>query len=267
MLNKTLQNIDIFGKRFGFKLKNEETFKTVFGGVLTVFTLTVILIFSIFMGQDFYYRINPSVYINTSVPENYDPPILLTPENFTIAWRIEGLDRNPVNITNIIYPVTTNIHFKRNDNGMAISRIDFLKPTKCNAENSKMEAFNKFNKIEDWYCMDSTKGNLSLGGFFDGDYVSAINVMLLLCSNPYEYYNPNLSNCTKIEDFQRFAFKHKRLQISVMYPEYYFDSNDFLNPLKITFKNYYYHFNLKTLKVDRFFFNKVLLNDDQRWIF
>jgi len=57
------------------------------------------------------------------------------------------------------------------------------------------------------------------------------------------------------------------MTISIMYPQYYLSSEDLVNPLRITYKNYYYYFSPKTFKIDRFFFNLITLIDDQGWIF
>ena len=80
--SNSLRKIDIFGTKFGFKIKNEESYKTVFGGILTIMSIITTVIFAVFFGQDFYYRINPSVYSDSMVPEKYDPPETLTSENF-----------------------------------------------------------------------------------------------------------------------------------------------------------------------------------------
>jgi hypothetical protein len=52
-----------------------------------------------------------------------------------------------------------------------------------------------------------------------------------------------------------------------MYPESYFSADDIKNPLKLFYKNYYYYFNINTQKIDRLFFNKISVKDDQGWIF
>jgi hypothetical protein len=52
-----------------------------------------------------------------------------------------------------------------------------------------------------------------------------------------------------------------------MYPEFYFSADDLKNPLKLLYKNYYYYFNINTQKIDRLFFNKISVKDDQGWIF
>jgi len=52
-----------------------------------------------------------------------------------------------------------------------------------------------------------------------------------------------------------------------MYPESYFSADDLKNPLKLFYKNYYYYFNINSQKIDRLFFNKISIKDDQGWIF
>lgn len=52
-----------------------------------------------------------------------------------------------------------------------------------------------------------------------------------------------------------------------MYPEFYFSADDLKEPLKLVYKNYYYYFNIQSQKIDRLFFNKISIKDDQGWIF
>jgi hypothetical protein len=52
-----------------------------------------------------------------------------------------------------------------------------------------------------------------------------------------------------------------------MYPEFYLSADDLKNPLKLFYKNYYYYFNINGQKIDRLFFNKISIKDDQGWIF
>lgn len=47
---------------------------------------------------------------------------------------------------------------------------------------------------------------------------------------------------------------------------YYFSPEDIENPLKITFSDYFYAFNLNIVKTDRIYFKHVDLEEDQGWI-
>jgi len=268
MMLNILRQVDIFGAKFGFKINNQETYKTAVGGTFSILTLTVVVIFSFFFGQDFYYGINPSVYLNTFVPEKYDPPLPLKPENFTVAWRIEGYNKSAINFTKILYPIMRSSSLKRNEKDVleAIFEDVHFELSKCNAKNTKVKEFTNNFQLDEWYCFDWNKGNFSFGGFWDGDYVNYFQTLLFICENG-EVYNSTNPNCTKLEDYREFSNRHKGLVMSIMYPQYYFAADDIKNPLRMMYKNFYYYFNLKTFKIDRIFFNKVTLNDDQGWIF
>ncbi len=268
MIKNILTKIDFFGATFGFTINKREKYKTALGGIFSIMNLTIIGIFTIFFGQDFYYRINPMVYLNTIVPDKYDPPLVLKPENFTFAWRIES-NKLALNFSNTLYPVMRRFRYKRDEKDVLDLVDDIpLEMTKCNAENTKLKEFKDNFKLDDWYCFDWTKNvkdGFTFGGFWDGDYVNGFQTLLYLCENG-GVYNASNPKCTKLEDYREFSNLYKGLQISIMYPQYFFAADDVKDPLRITYKNYYYYFNLKTFKIDRLFFNKVTLNDDRGWI-
>jgi len=268
-LRKSLKIIDIYGTKFGFKLENQETFNTAFGGTLTIMTFTIVVILSFFLGQDFYHRTNPSIYIDTIVPEKYDPPVTLAPENFTIAWRIEGETSENKNFTDIIYPVIRQFSYKRNETTNEMQKLNdvkILQTTKCSQENTQSETFIKNYKLDDWYCFDWTNRDFSFGGFWDGDYLNYFLIGFYMCKAGMDYNEKN-PNCTKVEDYERYQNKNGRMIVSFLYPEYYFHAIDVENPLRISYKNYFYYLNTKSKKLDRMFFNQISLIDDKGWMF
>jgi hypothetical protein len=72
------------------------------------------------------------------------------------------------------------------------------------------------------------------------------------------------SNCTDInivkDSFNQLIF------FDILFPEYYFVPEDLDNPLRISYKNYFYALSLNIQKTDRLFFKEVFLYDDQGWI-
>ena len=146
-----------------------------------------------------------------------------------------------------------------------ISNLD-IPIKKCNNENANIPELNKYFNNEDWYCYDWSLENFTFGGFFDGEYADFFQTMFFLCPNG-ETYTEGKNNCTGLMDYNDYDVSNGGLQISVMYPQFYFVPEDLLNPLRITYKNYYYYFSLETFKIDRFFFNKITLLDDKNWIF
>ena len=63
-----LNSIDIFGTNFNFTIFKQERFKTFFGGLLSLLSLGISVIFTIFFGRDFFYRTNPKTLIQYKQP-------------------------------------------------------------------------------------------------------------------------------------------------------------------------------------------------------
>ena len=112
-MKSIFQRIDIFGTKFNFRMNDNENFKTPLGGVFTIMTISIIIVFAFFFGQDFYYGTNPTVYSTTVEPVKYDPPMQLNPNNFILAWRIENNDKALINTTGYIYPMMYHFRFKK----------------------------------------------------------------------------------------------------------------------------------------------------------
>ncbi len=267
-MKDVLEVIDIFGTKFNFNVRQKETFNTHLGGFFTIITLGIVVFFSFFFGTDFYYKTNPLIFTSTIVPDRYDDPLLLTPEGLVIAWRIENADKLKTDFDKVIYPVQIENYSKKNENDtMEIIYQRKMPLRKCDKSNAKMREFTDFNKLDDWYCFDWTDGNKTFGGFWDGDYVKYYQLYLYLCDKRAVYSSSN-PNCTNIDDYWNYETKNGgSVAISIMYPVYYFSAEDSVDPLRITYKNFYYYFSPKTFKIDRFFFNKITLFDDQGWIF
>ncbi len=245
-LSNSLRKIDIFGTKFGFKLEKQETYKTALGGTLTIITSTIVVLFAIFFGQDFYNRINPSVYTDLIVPQKYDPPVTLAPENFTIAWRLENYIKLSANFTRIIYPEMHNIRFKRNETTNEMEQLEYkiLEMTKCNYSAKNDDEFSKNYKLDEWYCFDWSNRDFSFGGNWDGDYINYFMVGLYLCEAG-QAYNETNPNCTSIDEYDKFISENGVLSMSILYPQYYFAADDVSNPLRVSYRNFYYYLPVK----------------------
>jgi len=266
-MKQLFQMIDIYGNKFNFKLNGNDNFKTFSGGILTVITIVFVIIFAFFFGQDFYYGKNPIIYTTTKVPEKYDDPIPITPKNFVFAWRIEDYDKRFLDFKGYIYALSSWAIFTKDaDGSLSMKEKIFFNDVKCNPENAQVEEFTKSHILNDWYCYDFSKGNFTFGGFWDGDYVVILQTALFLCKDG-KTYSKDSPDCVNLENYKEFETKNRALQISILYPQFYFEADDLQQPLKMTYKNYYYYFNLKTSKIDRFFFSIIKLRDDRGWIF
>jgi hypothetical protein len=205
----------MYGTRFTFRAQNRENYQTNVGGIFTLITICIIVVFSFFFGQDFYYGTNPLIYTDTIVPEKYDPAIKVTPENFVIAWRIENFKKIFADFSGIIYPRTHHFRLRKDEKGsLYYTSKENMPQVRCNEKNAKVFEFTKYNKIDDWFCYDWSSLNYTFGGFFDGDYVDAFQTVLYMCKYGDEAnYDSSNENCTKIEDYQDFDAKNGNFRI------------------------------------------------------
>jgi hypothetical protein len=262
-------NLDIFGRKINFLFKTQNSFKTCLGGIFTICSLLLIILFSFIIGGDFYYGTNPNINYETVVPRNYSLPLSLNTNNFLLAWRIEYYRKNflDLNKNKILWPITRHFSYKRNSSdNLVLIKHEEIPTRKCNTQNAKIKDFTENYDIEEWYCLDWTTGNYTLGGFFDGDYVDAFQTQLYMCEGGAAYSKLN-PNCTKIEEYEEFEKQNNKIQISIMYPHYFFVTEDLEDPLKLYYKNYYNYLSEKTFRIDRLFFQMVNLLDDQGIIF
>ncbi len=271
-MKNILVMIDIFGTRFNFNINEKEIYKTPLGGFFTLISLGIVVFFTFFFGIDFYYKTNPSIYTNTMVPDRYDDPLLLTPENLVIAWRIEDNHGIRVDFDKIIYPIQHINYYKKNEiNDLENVYSKEIPITKCNKSNAKMKEFTNFHKFDEWYCFDWSHRNNTFGGYWDGDYVTWFQLSLYLCDRGHNeieaFIYSNRTNCTIMSDYTNIETQKGGLSLSIMYPEYYFNPKDLVNPLQISYKNYFNFFTPQLRKIDRFYFNKVTVFDDKGWIF
>jgi hypothetical protein len=261
-----LKLIDIFDTNFQFRTFNKSKFRTNIGGIISLTSVLLIIVFSIFFGWDFFFKKNPKILNQTIFPDKYPDPFLMTPENFVLPWRLSDDYSQTVNFTNLIYPRLQYFKYKLNESGQIMEHIEDLQYSKCNSLNAKVPEFVNEFKIEDWYCVDWDKHkNLTFGGYWDGDFVEYYSLVLHSCPNG-EPFSPE-GNCTSLDKLKDFLEGGNIVYVDFLYPEYYFVADDLNNPLRISYKNYFYGLSSSMIKKDRLFFKRVELYDDQGWIF
>jgi hypothetical protein len=260
MLNY-MKFIDMFGTSFQFTIFKKEKFRTIVGAILTVISFVIILVFSFFFGSDFYYKLNPKVLTEIIQPEIYPPSFELSPENLVLAWRITDSSDLLINYTGIIYPVITYYNFHLNSTEQDKDRVEVLSIQKCSDLNVKMKEF-VFPK-DDWYCLDWSSGNYSLGGYWDANSIDYFELVLYYCPEGQPFGPEN--NCTDLKTMQKLV-ANNNLFFSLLSPNYFFLPSDIQDPLKTSFSNYYFAVSLTMQKTDRIFFQEVELDDDQGWI-
>lgn len=74
---RVIESTDLFGTNFNFSVFQQTTFKTYFGGLLTIFCLGICIVFTIFFGSDFFNRTNPKILLQYVQPKKMGSPVIL----------------------------------------------------------------------------------------------------------------------------------------------------------------------------------------------
>jgi hypothetical protein len=256
------KTIDLYGTNFQFNIFNKNKFKTMIGGFLTLICFILVILFSFFLGSDFFYKTNPKIITENIIPQESPKPLLLTPENLVIGWRFSDNNGASVDITNKIYPVITyyKLHF---NSTTSEDIIEILQLTKCNSQNSKRPDF-KFESF-DLYCMDWTSLNYSLGGYWNEDFIDYFEMVMYYCPEGSKF-SPE-KNCTDLKVIKELVAEAEGgLYFDLFYPKFSFQPSEYSQPLQIEYLTHFFKVSLTINRVDRFYFENVELNDDQGWL-
>lgn len=260
-----ITKFDFFGTTSQFTTFKNKNFKTVGGGLYFISWGIIMITFCYLFGRDLFLKKNPKLISQITIPENYSDPFKLTPENFVFAWRLSDDYSKTVDYSGIIYPSLKYFRQVFNSSGQYLVEEKSLEVTKCTRQNAKAPEFYNKHDIDDWLCLDFDKyDNLTLGGFWDGQFVNYLQVSLYACENESAFSGK--ANCTDYEHLNNFLMKNNSIYIDFLFPEYYFDVDDQTTPFKTSYKSYYYQLDLNIRKTDRLFFKKGQLKDDQGWI-
>ena len=266
-MSSILNKIDLFGYRINFKFNNSDKFKTLAGGLLTIIGLSITITFAFLFCKDFYQGTNPRVYTSVEVRDKYEEAIPLTYDRFIVPWRLEKLlDKSFIDIEKTgIYVTQMNSDFQLNKDGkLQLMEEKKIPLKKCSQLNITLEQFTKNFSPDEWYCFDWSGGNFKFGGHFDGHYVAPIKLVFSLCPNGQKY---NKQNCSTVEEVKKKNQVYNGLLLNFLYQDSYMVSDDLQNPLKMGLKSYVKVFDFNTYYIDRLYFERRILYDDQGKVF
>ena len=257
-----LTELDCYGSNFHLFFNKKKRFKTIYGGILTIFTMFLIIICIIFFGKNLFQKKQPTIY-QTNVNEGYTI-IDLKKEKVNLAFRMENLDGEFIDISNKIYPIIYYYSRYSNDSSYRseYKKEEYLSYHICNE--SDYDEFNLSEHYGKLYCVD-WEGK-KFGGYWDNKYIYYFEIRLYFCSNG-QTYSINNTNCTSMEILNKLFNIDNPILFSLYYPVYYFDHNSIKNPLSKNYKNYFYYLNHKLQKNDRIYIKNYILKDDQSWLF
>ena len=261
-----LSNIDIYGTDFQFTIFQNNKFRTVFGGLSTIVTVGLLLMFSLLFGKDLFYRTNPKVLYQNVFPTTYSS-FQMRPDNFVVAYRLSysnGDSLTPDDMSKI-YPVPLYFSYLKNKTTGQLDSViaEQLPVNRCSTNNSKIKEFNQNYNISDWYCFDwsDTTQNYTFGGGWDGDFLNYFALSYAFCPNG-NWVQPD-ANCSSYSDIKNVL--NNGVYVQFLYINDVFAPENLTNPLSIVYQNYFFTLDPLFRKTDRFYFHEVNLKDDQGW--
>ncbi len=256
---KCFKQIDMYGPIFTFTVFHSRHYKTIIGGILTIISIILILLLCFLSGKDFFFKENPKVLISNEKPTKYTI-FNLTQNDLLLAWRINDINGNEVNLTGKLYPIFYYFSIERSSISRKIissNRIN-LKYSKCNY--TRRSELDWLSDLNDYYCVDFS--NLSFGGASENSFFYYFSIYISYCENGINY---NESKCSSLNDLN--SFIDNQWEFELIYPEYYFQPNDLSKPLKISYSSYQQTLTKNLQKKDVFTFQNVQFKDDKGILF
>lgn len=259
---KLIKKFDIFGHQFYFRINEERTYKTYIGGILTIICVAIMVLVTFLFGSDFFDKTNSKILYQTVFPEQYYQ-IKPQPDNFTIAWRLEDVNGNPVanqdilhgrlEVFNYVLNTTTNLYD---------STSWYFPPTKCSTIKVLDPNFKAGRNLNDWHCLDFSQIDFNWGGDWQIPFLGLFRLNLYSCLN-----DDRNSTCTSYEDLTSITNGPDKLYFSILYPKYTLAPDNLTNPIQYQYENFFELISSAIQKSQLYHFNEVYIYDDQGWIF
>ena len=263
-LSEALKYIDCFGTHFNFYTEKRRKLYTVFGGILSLFSIIFSLIIFIYLNLDDFLHNSP--ISTTSVEKNNYSNIKFREEKIWIPWRIRDFGGKTVEHQGILYPI---IYYYKGIRNNTINRLDvsyeLINYKLCN-ETSMKNNSNLYLidiAIDQLYCIDME--DLDVGGSWDSDFLNLITFDLYICKNGIDY-DKNNTNCTTYEKIAEEAGENDCFEFEMYYPVVQYQPLNQTNPIIVRYTNYFYHLSRFSNKIDRLFLQQYILKDDDGWI-
>lgn len=218
-----LENIDLLGSTFTFKLNSKDTHKTKVGGCLTILLFLIWIFLFVLFGQNYFYKTNPNGFMELIPNSETDGKLKLDNYHFLMSFTIQN-DKGKVipfdEYFHAMFFVTRTTFI----GGEYIKKRTKLKTISCAdidiRENIDKKSFN----LNSYICPDFSGKHIELFGNFDDYNSTMIEFFLSVCDE-------NNSNCKSPENIKEFA-NNGRKWLSIISPKVSYNINDFNEPLK-----------------------------------
>ncbi|EAS04313.2 transmembrane protein, putative (macronuclear) [Tetrahymena thermophila SB210] len=226
--NAVIKHMDLFGQEVKMNYRKTPVYTTCFGGVMTIITFTLILIFFSKNVQDFIQKKNIQVLSETTYLK--DPPLLEL--NFTsYMFAVQIQQENFLNKPYFLVQVEQK-KYQRKDGNLDKSYAQTIQMEPCRLDHWKQlnDGFNwefAFNKLglDQWLCPKKDQ-KITLEGNYASSLFQFMKISILKCENKVlqQLYKWDIS-CASEQEFSDFLKKKKGTAVLQIY-----QSNNIINP-------------------------------------
>ncbi len=225
-----MKKIDVYGSPYNFTIFSQPTYKTVIGGIFTIFTFLLYIFCFFQFGSDFWKRQNPK-FLNQKISLPFYPKYTINRNDLMIGFRVEDNDGNFLDVSRLLNISITYYQYELVDETL-IPTISSLNLIDCSLiDRSSMKMFTK-RDISNILCLDFQ--NTTLGGFWDGEFINYIMVNFYACVNSTE----NNNTCLDYSEAHNY-FSNGYPSFNFYTGSYFTDLEDYDNPLKMKLFNQY----------------------------
>lgn len=254
-----LTNIDLFKTQISLSYRNDSSFSTSVGGMVSLVILMQIFVLIILFSRNFMYKLNPYIIYQEETSNEYNS-ISISEKNYTMAFKFMDPDTMTPwskNLTDSLIEFKTFYASKING---SYDFIDFpLKPCEEVYPNISNYAVNAENFVGA-YCPYNFSLPIFGSSDSEGDFGMLVT-QIFTCLNRTN--RPDIV-CKSDEEI------HKTINMAY-FRIFYFDNilfaANYTNPLQKIVKGYWEYTDVKMFKLIAFFMNSLKIDSDVGFIF
>ena len=254
--------IDCFAAGVELTIKGNKKSPTVLGGVLTLFTLSILIIIFVIYIKNVIHHLNPELNVHEKY-STYSHDLVINEYTFPIGWTLTANDN--IGIDKSTYFKYKVIFFHGTTNN--ILQETELEYEVCESGKHFPLISNQYNDggFTHVYCLKNK--NITLSGSWNEEYISYISIRMKYC-NKYDgiFYKDNQSKCASYEEVNDYL-KNNELFLNILYMDSVFHPFDYKNPIKNVLGSAYTSISLGISKIYELYLQPNYLITDDGLIF